>query len=504
MSQSLLTTAPNRTALTIKSPRQASAVAGFTLIELMIAITLGLLLLLGLITLFGATSKTNRVQDGMAQLQENGRYAMSRMNADLRMVGHQTLNISGFVSTNFDSTVTPNGVVNPTIAADVYVATIKFPDFDKNGLSAPSTATGWSANWPASTAWPLSQRYFLQGYECSVGTCTPALPTGTTNDLPTAGLAATKRIKTADVLTLRYINAPGWSLIQNELTETTSGAGNSCAGDSLATLTLTPATGSPASNFVTGDLAMLVVGSRAEIFQVNVSGTAPSATLTPSGLIAGTSLPCFTTSPAGTDAVLYNFSRDFLTVTYSLKLDTDPNDSTRLIPALVRRQSTIASAASATPAAGTDQELVQGVEQMDFLYGVERMVNPATPPATPQPRDSAVSYMTGDLISGQSSYNNCPPEPHQYTDQMPAGTAEPECLWRATRSIEAHILVDSVNNMYDLSPADMAYQYPYGYSGTDQRQTPAPPTAAPASGLAPGNMMRREFVSMISIRNYNP
>ena len=218
------------------------AIAGFSLIELMIAVALGILLSIGLITLFGATGNTNRVQTAMATLQENGRYAVSRINADLRMVGHQTLNVSGFVSSAFGSATTPNGVVNPTIAADVYVAAIKFPDFAVAGLQAPATATGWTGAWPAATPWPLSQRFFIQGYECSSGTCNPALPSGTTNDLPAAGLANGQRIKTSDVLTLRYMNAPGWSLTRNELIQTTTGSSNTCAGDALSTLTIAPAT----------------------------------------------------------------------------------------------------------------------------------------------------------------------------------------------------------------------------------------------------------------------
>lgn len=470
-------------------PRAAS---GFSLIELMIAVTLGLLLSIGLITLFGATGNTNRTQDAMAALQENGRYAISRLNADLRMVGHQTLNVSGFVNSGFNNATTPNGVVNPTIAADVYVAAIKFPDFDPAGLKPLAT-------WPAATAWPLSQRYFLQGYECSSGTCSPALPTGTTNNLPTAGLANGDRIKTADVLTLRYMNAPGWSLTRNELGQTTTAADNTCAGDALATLTITPATGSPASNFVNNDLAMLVVGSRAEIFQVTVGGS----TLTPTALVGGP-IPCFAVTPAGTDAVLYNFSRDFLTVTYYLKLDTDPDNASRLIPSLVRRQSTIAIAASATPTAGVDQELVQGVEQMDFLFGVERMVPLALPIPVPRPpQDSSVSYLTASQVTGQSNFNNCPTPPQQYIDKMGASTVEPDCLWRAVKSIEAHVLLNSVRNI-PLTPTEMAYQYTYQYSGTDTTQTPAPPGSTLPSGLAVGSMLRREFVSLISVRNYNP
>jgi len=64
-----------------------------------------------------------------------------------------------------------------------------------------------------------------------------------------------------------------------------------------------------------------------------------------------------------------------------------------------------------------------------------------------------------------------------------------------------------VNNIYTLTPADMAYQYTYGYGGTDAKQTPVlPPSATTplASGLKAGKMLRREFVSLVSVRNFNP
>ncbi|MBS0569889.1 MAG: PilW family protein [Proteobacteria bacterium] len=454
---------------------------GFTLVELMVAITLGILISLGLVLLFQATAKTNRVQDAMAQLQETGRYAVSRINNDLRMASFQSLNVSGFVNATPSAAATPNGVNNPGISAMSYVATIQLPDFDPAGLSAPSIATGWAADWPAGTAWPVSQRYFIQGYECSSGTCSPALPTGS-NALPAAGLAAGNRIKTADVLTVRYLDALGWSRGNNELSLTCSGG----AGGTLTSFTVTPATGSPAFNFVTNDLALLVYGSRSEIFQVSVSGS----TLTPTGVLGSLPCPVDPNAISSIDVSLFNFSQDFHTVTYYLRLDTDPNDATRLIPALVRRESNIDNRG----AAGNDQELVQGIEQMDFLEGVQRT-------------DGTISYLTSDQVAAQSSGANCSPMSLQILSGLPAGTVEPQCLWRSLNSIEAHLLVNSVNNQYDLTPADMAYQYTYAYSGTDAKQTPASPPAAAtalASGLKAGMMLRREFVSLVSVRNFNP
>ena len=119
-----------------------------------------------------------------------------------------------------------------------------------------------------------------------------------------------------------------------------------------------------------------------------------------------------------------------------------------------------------------------------------------------------ISYLTSDLIGGQSSAANCSPMSLQILNGLPAGSVEPQCLWRSLNSVEVHLLVDSVNNLYDLTPADMAYQYTYGYGGTDTQQTPVSPpssaTSALPSGLKAGKMLRREFVSLVSVRNFNP
>ncbi|HET8943094.1 MAG TPA: PilW family protein [Rudaea sp.] len=441
---------------------------GFSLIELMIAILLGILVSIGLVTVFGATSKTSRVQQAMSVLQENGRYAISRINSDLRMVAHQQLNISGFVSGTPSLLKTPDGVVNPTIAANVYVDGIALPD--GGNIVAP-------LGWPTDKPWPLSQRVMLQGYECSSGTCAPALPTGM---IPAAGLSAGDSLGKSDVLTVRYLNASGWSMQSGELKETTDAKDNmGCAANSLVAIQVNPAVGSPALNFSEGDLALLVSGSRADIFRVTVAGN----TLTVDSPIGG-SVHCFAqptaTSSASVDATLYNFSRDFITTTYFVKLDADPNNASRVIPALIRRQSSIA-------AAGADQEIIQGAEQLDVLFGAQRA-------------NGKVSYLTADDVETQS---DCPPAPSNYVREMKVGSVESGCLWRAIKTIEAHLLVDSINNM-DLTPADMAYQYTWSYTGTDLPQTAAVPATTLPNGLTAGRMLRREFVSLVSLRNYNP
>jgi type IV pilus assembly protein PilW len=61
--------------------------AGLTLVELMVATTLSLVLLAGVMLVFSANKTTYQMQSGLGTLQENGRYALRRIAADLQMAG---------------------------------------------------------------------------------------------------------------------------------------------------------------------------------------------------------------------------------------------------------------------------------------------------------------------------------------------------------------------------------------------------------------------------------
>lgn len=61
---------------------------GFSLVELMIALTIGLIISLALATMFSQVSVTNKEQFKAALQIENGRYAMDLLNNDLRLAGY--------------------------------------------------------------------------------------------------------------------------------------------------------------------------------------------------------------------------------------------------------------------------------------------------------------------------------------------------------------------------------------------------------------------------------
>ncbi|MFT7365930.1 MAG: type IV pilus assembly protein PilW [Marinobacter psychrophilus] len=60
---------------------------GLSLIELMIALVLGLLLSAGVITIFISAKQNYQVQDAVSQVQENGRFSLEFLARDIRMAG---------------------------------------------------------------------------------------------------------------------------------------------------------------------------------------------------------------------------------------------------------------------------------------------------------------------------------------------------------------------------------------------------------------------------------
>ena len=61
---------------------------GMSLVELMVAMAIGLFLLAGAISVFGKTRDLYRTNDAAARLQDTARYAMSTIEADLRMANY--------------------------------------------------------------------------------------------------------------------------------------------------------------------------------------------------------------------------------------------------------------------------------------------------------------------------------------------------------------------------------------------------------------------------------
>jgi len=83
---------------------------GFSLVELMIAMALGLFLIGGVTGVFLSSSKTYRLQDSMSRIQESGRFASNYLAASIREAGYG-LDRSDIALQGYDSvpTLLPSG-----------------------------------------------------------------------------------------------------------------------------------------------------------------------------------------------------------------------------------------------------------------------------------------------------------------------------------------------------------------------------------------------------------
>ncbi len=62
--------------------RSRQTMSGLSLIELMIALTIGLIIMLGVVQVFAASRTAYQLSEGLARVQENSRFAMDSCNAN--------------------------------------------------------------------------------------------------------------------------------------------------------------------------------------------------------------------------------------------------------------------------------------------------------------------------------------------------------------------------------------------------------------------------------------
>ncbi|MGZ4978821.1 MAG: PilW family protein [Methylobacter sp.] len=252
--------------------RNKSYQSGMTLIEIMIALLIGAFLLGGVIEIFVGSSQTNRMQQNLSRLQENGRFAMEFLSSNIRMAGSR-------------------------------------------GCSRTATITGASNNAAVFTS---DFNTALQGFEA----------TSSSAWTPTINSAITSPLGGSDVITIRRVDDQ-----VNYITAHTTGT---------AVLTLAATTGLSA-----GDVVLVSDCSGAEAFQIaSIAGNTVTLQSAPSKSYSGGEI-----APINT-------------ISYYVRTNTTTN-----LPSLFRR----------VDSTGAD-ELIEGIEQMQILYGVD---TDATPDGAP-------------------------------------------------------------------------------------------------------------------------
>jgi len=312
--------------------------SGFGLIEIMIASLIGLFLIGGLMQMFITSKQTYKLQDSVSRLQENGRFAMDFLVRDIRASGSWGCSSD---LTKVASFLNPGGI------------------------------------------------YDILATKDALGNDIPGGGIAGQNDQPVTGISGTTGINTTPDTTPDSL-----TLVSNTYLQ------DSSTGDGVAVLTLPASTDaalevsapSDPNDITAGDILFVndcdtgngsKVGS---VFQVDsfVASTTPCCPATPTLILQHT-------ASAPTSAVIHNKSNNLDKVynvgakvykvnfvTYDVHVSPETNQ-----PTLFR-----------TINDGTAQGLVEGVENMQILYGVD---SDATPDGTPN------YYLTADQISNDTT-----------------------------------------------------------------------------------------------------
>ncbi|WP_426287156.1 PilW family protein [Luteibacter sp. E-22] len=428
---------------------------GVTLVELMVAMVLGLIVAGGIVTVFMSTSSSNRAQTQLARLQEEGRYAVTRIAEDLKMAGAQYCSSTG-------------GLAQVAAASGLAMDALRTPRVLAKDLTFPQNTTPWGAPYPVKPTAPynLPSFFYMRGFECTKTACTPSSPPVATDGVPVMGDQVGNRVKGAAVLQLRYIDAGrGWVI---------GGASTIVSANGLiSSIHIVPKTGEPSlAGVVDNEMMMLADCSTAQIFQT--TGNPDFVPVDTAGNFSAPRALVPQSAPR-----FFRLKTDFRTITYFLQVVSDDGTATGAkTGALMRCDS------GQTPVC---QELVRGAERLDFTYGIE---------------DSGglMRYLSATQVDSRAGNTiPCPAGPPDST------TSDQGCLWRALKTVEVNILMDGQQPLYTLQAPEMAYAYtPEGVT------TPQAPTARGATGIAPSDqgfadqMLRRQFGTVVMMRNYNP
>ena len=283
---------------------------GLTLIEIMIALAIGSVLLLGLVQIFSASRTAYQLSEGMGRSQENARFAMEYLQRDVRMAGHY-------------------GCVN-----------------DQSHLQSPGALqTHFGAATPATIGidFPVS----IRGYDATGtvpgSTVTLASPTaGWVPGLP-AAITALGILPGSDVLELRYLNNEGAPV--TAITNPTAGT---------TQITVAPGRWDALTANGVANPTMFGIAdcSYVDVFPATVVSMGTSS------VTLAAPLTRYTPQPSG-QTMLYRAE--------SLVYYIAPGASG--LPALWRAR----AANNGTYPAASREELVEGIENLQLMYGLDRV-----------------------------------------------------------------------------------------------------------------------------------
>jgi type IV pilus assembly protein PilW len=317
----------------------------FSLVEIMVAMTVGMLLSAGIGQLYLSTKQTYRMQEQLARFQEDARFVMEVLTSDIRK--------AGYAGCSSRQTVVENTLNGKTSVLFDFSNAIQ-------GFEAMATNPGWTYGLESTNPTPSS--------DISAWTPQLALPPNTV-------------IAGNDVLAIKGTLGQGARVTAN------TPASLSIQVSSTQTLGCTDSS-TRINGICKDDLAMITDCARARIFKVSsIDGATGNITHTSSGNPGDNACTLWDgTTPGYTnDCKSVTFSSDarifpVATIVYFIGQRTPEAG-----PSLFRQ------AGSTAP-----QELAEGVENMQVLYGLDTVNNDL----------SVDQYLPADAITDWSLVRN--------------------------------------------------------------------------------------------------
>lgn len=406
--------------------RRQGLPSGFSIVELMIALVLGLLLVEGILVLFSETNRVNTHQAALSRLQENGRIALGLIGDDLRRAGYL-----------------PCGSrIRPLVFADALA----------NHVSGTPAIANAPQSWPATMPYPLDRGVFVGGNACADGACAP--PLIASQGVPQPGLADGDRVPGTDVLTVRYLSGGGWAVDAGDPSRKCK------ANENLGPIAIRKLPGdSLPSAFDPAHAALLASCSAGQVLAVVQQG----ANLQP--LAQSFGAPACMEMDAQTR--VFDLDAQLQTSVYYLEMKARENTRGPGVAVLMRRVNGVAN------------ELVEGVERLDFRYSLVD-------------HSGRAYWLTAAEVDRATAGDGT-----QLLCKVPQGGDTKPCSWSDLDAVDISMLVNTVVDL-PANAAEHAWDYRYTVDG-DRSQSPQ--TTMPVTGLPAGRMLRREFHSVVALRS---
>ena len=308
----------------------------------MVAMALGLLLTIAMGSVYFSSRTAFSRQQQLGSIQQSVRIAFEYLRDDARMVGHMGC-FTGLpltAATGFNSVLPTTLASNYAVGVEGYEYTNATAGAYTLGSNAPADVTG-AGNWTTNTAG------------------------GTSNTIPVATIAGTGNGLTpgSDVLVIRTVSGRPVRLSANANVgankttfsiETIAGSSDKCSDGTTAKV----------SGFCAGSHGLIASCTQARVFQVSAitAGVAPAAsTLTLASMATDPQYVTAGTEVFPMQTIVYYVKKSSSGTTTSLYrriFDGDRKDP------------------SGTVAQGQEQELIEGVENLQVKYGVELAATP--------------------------------------------------------------------------------------------------------------------------------